>query len=800
MTTPGTPPSSDAEWARDTEQRLRQLEAPNTMRIGPWVISDENGTLIATKPGDRIEFGQLPEDDEVPDVTRGYITNQIGKVVDSIADPNGAGGIPKIKDFLSGKWDDIVQTADIVDARAYSGSNLVTNPGFEKPLFWVGDGELITSVRRTGLRAVRLTATGSLRKAYLIATETGRATIGATAGDLFYAEMWMYGDPSNTQVSGGANGISMFVEVFDKDGNQIGQTLTMTGATAGTSLNGQWTRFYGYIAIPTGSPYNQTASMSAYIGLNSNVTPGERYVFDDPILRVDSIVNSWSILYDGANGTSGSTGIRPIDLFDPLRNIRNKALEGASGASGALNTATAAASGAAAAHGIAQGVVDAIYVGLKNLTGSDFGLDKAEAAMRDVNTSLANLATTTANLQAQRDAGMFYGTAVNEAFSAYDVGSTLGAKWSTVNSGTGSAQWQISESHFYGLNRGAAMIPVAGASSRSSKVRLLSPTATKWQRVGIVFINTGGPVGAGSTAPGNHKTYVYGRVSADFSRYVYFRFESSRIYFGCNTGGGDVDFPGWKDFVYKSGVTYWIEFGTSAAGTRTYRLMENNTAVHTVVDSGAVTPANDTDLYTGFGGFIVSGNYIAATVAGFAVYDNVPPFQRGIGFRASNSRANSPVGTSNFNLDPSPSNDNTGVFPPNWFLTDYITAEMLYDPSTNTLTVAQPGWYSVVICQKGSNEFQGAGGGRVGPCVLVDTGSGTFFPRAAAFEGAHTTGKSSFAGAYDIYLQGGDRVKPGYKSTWSTSGTNSYIGTASGYESFWTVTFKHNAYNKITTI
>ena len=43
------PPSSDAEWARNTEKRLRALEsAPHSLRIGQWVLSDTGGQLIAT--------------------------------------------------------------------------------------------------------------------------------------------------------------------------------------------------------------------------------------------------------------------------------------------------------------------------------------------------------------------------------------------------------------------------------------------------------------------------------------------------------------------------------------------------------------------------------------------------------------------------------------------------------------------------------------------------------------------------------------------------------------------------------
>lgn len=44
-----TTPHTDAEWARSVEQRLARLEAPRTIRMGPWVISVSpvSGDLIA---------------------------------------------------------------------------------------------------------------------------------------------------------------------------------------------------------------------------------------------------------------------------------------------------------------------------------------------------------------------------------------------------------------------------------------------------------------------------------------------------------------------------------------------------------------------------------------------------------------------------------------------------------------------------------------------------------------------------------------------------------------------------------
>ena len=69
-------PQTDAEWARQTEQRLRALEAKSTVRIGEWVITaSDDGNLVAVKPGAaNLDVGQTPTEAVVADLTRGYVS------------------------------------------------------------------------------------------------------------------------------------------------------------------------------------------------------------------------------------------------------------------------------------------------------------------------------------------------------------------------------------------------------------------------------------------------------------------------------------------------------------------------------------------------------------------------------------------------------------------------------------------------------------------------------------------------------------------------------------------------------
>lgn len=48
---PGKNPTTDVELVRSFHDRLRRLENPQTLRVGPWVLSSQSGRLTAQRPG-----------------------------------------------------------------------------------------------------------------------------------------------------------------------------------------------------------------------------------------------------------------------------------------------------------------------------------------------------------------------------------------------------------------------------------------------------------------------------------------------------------------------------------------------------------------------------------------------------------------------------------------------------------------------------------------------------------------------------------------------------------------------------
>lgn len=69
-------PTTDAELIRAFDQRIRQLETKQTLRVGDWVVhSTEDGRLLATKPGDVLDVGNPVADVVDLGALRGFVTD-----------------------------------------------------------------------------------------------------------------------------------------------------------------------------------------------------------------------------------------------------------------------------------------------------------------------------------------------------------------------------------------------------------------------------------------------------------------------------------------------------------------------------------------------------------------------------------------------------------------------------------------------------------------------------------------------------------------------------------------------------
>lgn len=130
---PLRPPQSDAEWARNTEKRLRSLESSQSLRVGEWVITPQGDDLIASKPGQTLNVGNVPVATVVEDMTRGFVTaSQVGTAI-TTGGTEKVGPLQEAGNFLQTKWSDLVNTitgavnaftgvGDNVDGTAWDGT------------------------------------------------------------------------------------------------------------------------------------------------------------------------------------------------------------------------------------------------------------------------------------------------------------------------------------------------------------------------------------------------------------------------------------------------------------------------------------------------------------------------------------------------------------------------------------------------------------------------------------------------------------------------------------------------------
>lgn len=95
------PPKDDAEWARNTQRRIEQVENPSSTRIGAWVLSTdpESGNLIASNVnGGAVVLANQPEGEGDADT----VTSEYSAVkVERRTNLTGSGHFPIV-------WDTVV--------------------------------------------------------------------------------------------------------------------------------------------------------------------------------------------------------------------------------------------------------------------------------------------------------------------------------------------------------------------------------------------------------------------------------------------------------------------------------------------------------------------------------------------------------------------------------------------------------------------------------------------------------------------------------------------------------------------
>lgn len=186
-----------------------------------------------------------------------------------------------------------------------SGSNLVSNPGFENTaaVLYTGDGgSYSTDFARTGTRSVKILSNGTQNRAVYLFNDGVTSSIvrmPCLPGDVFYVEAWVRGAAANTATTG-----SIYIGAEFNVGTTAAPSYTYfsvgtaSPATIGTT---SWYKVSGYLTAPANS-----IAFHPYLLVGSNVATGNTYYWDDVVVREVTLASTANAAASTAQTTANS--------------------------------------------------------------------------------------------------------------------------------------------------------------------------------------------------------------------------------------------------------------------------------------------------------------------------------------------------------------------------------------------------------------------------------------------------------------------------------------------------------------
>jgi len=401
--------------------------------------------------------------------------------------------------------------------------------------------------------------------------------------------------------------------------------------------------------------------------------------------------------------------------------------------------------------------IDGMVRGLVGWVETGYTPAQVEAAARDLAQTLADLRSVVTALLASTG---YAGVARVIDFNGRADASSLGPEWSQSYWGTGDGT--------LGVSAGRARWIGSATERWGFATYVDAETKSDFQKVGCAFATAPSRDIFGGSRSVNR---IMARCSDDLSSFIALDLRADSWTLGCQVGWSwttwhsrnSTLFDPWQ---FKPGASYWLEAGTSG-GARIYRVWENNKVLHTHVESSALSNLGAGFRKVGVSVMAFSATQLPAQMAAFAFYDNQSAEKRGSGWRIARTGS----GTSDMS-----NGDNS--FPSNWFDTpEYITDDLIYDTTNNKITVAATGWYEINVCQHGDSPIIGAYSTK----ALLVVNGGTAQRGATCHWNGQNVG---FSGSFVVYLEEGDEVKPGYRSS-SALVSQLGGGDAAGLNTYW---------------
>ncbi|AWY03746.1 minor tail protein [Mycobacterium phage Mortcellus] len=312
---PGVAPRTDAEWARSVEQRLRALSQPRTARVGPWVLSNVNGNLTATKPGSTLTLdgtaepvsvdltgrGQYVTPDQIPEIQTGVLQQLWEQLTGELDPPDDV--LVDLANFLSnglfGQIDltrlpsllPLSRIRDIVENLFLNGDFLSADAISPSATDWLVD--LTDGVGSRGSATVVADGSSHILYSNTIDVDPGQTLNVSTA--VKYLGLTAVGDAIQVRVSAYLGDTLINTTIIDKLTNPSG-----TLSDWSTTLSGN------YVVPGDGSVDNVVTELFVSEGATAGTVKFSRaiskFVGLMPQAYVDGLAAGLAAIWDGIQG------------------------------------------------------------------------------------------------------------------------------------------------------------------------------------------------------------------------------------------------------------------------------------------------------------------------------------------------------------------------------------------------------------------------------------------------------------------------------------------------------------------
>lgn len=420
---------------------------------------------------------------------------------------------------------------------------------------------------------------------------------------------------------------------------------------------------------------------------------------------------------------------------------------------------------------------DSVVSGLQRVTSSGNTTADVEAITNAIAQSLQNNSSAIAAMQSESSGGAATGISATIEFSNYSNATTLAAPGFTQTySGAGSGTWQI-------VNGLAAWVD--GTNYSRSCVARYNVAATETDYQIVTIIAGGAQEKNGTTYSAN---YAFGRMNSTGTTYIYAKVSGNTITLGYVVSGSNTVWgtytSSYVSILFGAGFPVYLHCGTQG-GERIYEVKFGTTTVISHTEVGTSSGLGASYRYTGMGiDEIYSGSQLAPSpISAFLMQDNPPINYLGSGFRACRTSTSTSSFSTGYQLFPNSFLDTV----------TYSTDDYTWTPATNCkVTVGVSGWYQINV-----------GFGMPINTMMTEVAptfykNGSVFSRGVSVWGVTSVvnrAPSSCQSSFNVYLQAGDYVQPGYWMTTAYSASGTMNGDTSGLTTYFEVTLANRSFN-----